>query len=444
MQNYKDFFKGKKITVMGLGLLGGALGDIIFLAECGAQVTVTDLKTATELRSSLNKLKKYKEIKFTLGGHKTKDFKNADMILQPGNVPTNSPYLAEARKNKIPIFVSESLFAKCEPGVRMIGITGTRGKSMTTALIYEILSKNIKNRKIFLGGNVRDTSTLALLGKVKSGDVVVMELDSWALHGMGEIKKSPHISIFTSFMPDHMNYYENNMEKYFDDKANIFKFQKKGDVLIVRPHVKKIIPRDIKSKLIVADEKGVADYKFIVPGQHQRENLSCAVLVARLFKIPDLKIKAVVKKFKGLEGRMQYLKTIKGVKIFNDNNATTPEATMADIRALQEENKGGKIILISGGADKNLELDLYVKVVNTFCKSIVLIPGTGTNKLFQNYKFKIPNEKAKNLKEAMKIALGMTSRGDIILFSPAFASFGMFQNEYDRGDQFMKIVKELK
>ena len=244
------------------------------------------------------------------------------------------------------------------------------------------------------------------------------------------------------------------MKKYFNDKANIFRFQKKNDVLIIRPHVKKLIPKSLKSKLIIADVEDIVDYKFIVPGEHQRENLACAVEVAKQFKIPEAEIKKTVKNFKGLEGRLQYLKTFKGIKIYNDNNATTPEATIAGIRALEEENgeenptsprlRRARIILISGGADKKLDLDLYVKVVNTFGKAVVLIPGTGTDKLMTNYKLRITNERAKNLKEAVKKSLGLAGRGDIILFSPAFASFGQFNNEYERNDLFMKIVKSLK
>jgi len=454
MQGSQEHFKGKKVTIMGLGLLGGGVNDARYLAEHGARIVVTDLKTEKQLKPSVQKLKNYKNVKFALGGHRMRDFKNVDAILQTGNVPIDSPYLVEARRNRIPVFVSESLFAKYAPEITLIGITGTRGKSMTTALIYEILSQNIKERKIYLGGNVRSVSTLALLDKVKPGDIVVMELDSWALHGMGDIKKSPQISVFTSFMPDHMNYYKNDMKKYFNDKANIFRFQKKNDVLIIRPHVKKLIPKSLKSKLIIADVEDIVDYKFIVPGEHQRENLACAVEVAKQFKIPEAEIKKTVKNFKGLEGRLQYLKTFKGIKIYNDNNATTPEATIAGIRALEEENgeenptsprlRRARIILISGGADKKLDLDLYVKVVNTFGKAVVLIPGTGTDKLMTNYKLRITNERAKNLKEAVKKSLGLAGRGDIILFSPAFASFGQFNNEYERNDLFMKIVKSLK
>lgn len=458
MNNYKNFFKNKKITVMGLGLLGRGVGDSLFLAECGAKVLVTDLKSSTELRSSLKKLQKYKNIKYTLGEHRLEDFKGKDMILKAAGVPLDSIYLKEAKKNKIPIEMDVSLFAKHAGGVMIVGVTGTRGKSMVTALIYEILSsffakatKGQAKRNVFLGGNVRGVVTLPLLEKAKAGDILVCELDSWQLQGFGDAKISPHISVFTSFMPDHMNYYGSTklttgkaMKRYFADKANIFKYQKKGDVLVVRPHVERIIPKKIKSKLIVADVKSIADYKFIVPGEHQRENLACAVTVGRIFGIPEKDLIKTVAKFKGVEGRLQFVKNYQGVKIYNDNNATTPEATIAGIRALSENKKEGKIILIGGGADKNLDLQLYVNVVNTFCKAIVLIPGTGTSKLLKNYKIKIPNENGKDLKEVVKKAIQYSKKGDIILFSPAFASFGMFKNEYDRGDQFMKIIKNLE
>ena len=440
MIDYKKFFKGKKITVMGLGLLGGAVNDIRYLAENGAVLTVTDLKTAEQLKPSLRQLKKYPKIKFILGKHKIEDFKNTDMVIQPGNVPMDSLYLTEARKNRIPIFVSESLFAKYASGVILVGVTGTRGKSMTTALIYEILKS--AGQRVFLGGNVRNVSTLALLEKVKPGDIVVTELDSWALHGMGEIKKSPHISVFTSFMPDHMNYYGGNMKKYFSDKANIFKHQEKGDILVIRPGMKKLISKNLKSLPAWAGKLVV-----VKPGNFQEENRACAVAVAKQFKISEAKIKQAIKNFRGLEGRLQYVKTVRGVKIYNDNNATTPEATSAGIELLQPQRQdlwGKKIILICGGADKKLPLDNFVKVINKYCKAAVFIPGTGTSKLLKNYKIKIPNKIGENLKEAVKNAQGFALRGDIVLFSPAFASFGMFNNEYERNDLFMKIIKGLK
>ncbi|HUC89125.1 MAG TPA: UDP-N-acetylmuramoyl-L-alanine--D-glutamate ligase [Candidatus Paceibacterota bacterium] len=450
MKNYKEKFKGKKITVMGLGTLGRGVGYTKFLAECGADLIVTDLKTKEQLITSIKALSKFKNIHFVLGEHRLEDFIDRDIIIKAAGVPLDSIHIDEARKNNIPIEMDVSLLVKCAPNVMIIGVTGTRGKSMTTTLIYEILKANEKflKKKVYIGGNIRGVATLPLLKKVKKGDIVVCELDSWQLQGFGEAKISPHISVFTTFMPDHMNYYKNDMNKYFDDKANIFKFQKANDILIIRPDMKKLIPKDIKSKLIIIKRKDIEDYNFTVPGKFQQENLTCAIEVAKQFDIPIKNIKKVVTNFKGIEGRLQLLRIYKGIKIYNDNNATTPEATMAGIEALSISPKTGlgekKIVLICGGADKNLDLSDFVKVINKYCKAVVLIPGTGTDKLVFSNKFLVASEQGKDLNDIINIALGKASRGDIILFSPAFASFGMFNNEYERNDLFIKIIKKLK
>src|SRR3990167_2375725 len=145
MKNWREFFKKKKITVIGLGLLGRGLGDAIFLAEHGAELIVTDLRDEKTLAPSLAKLERYKDIRYTFGGHKLEDFRKRDFILKAAGVPLDSPYIAEARKNKIPIKMDASLFAKLMPkGIILVGVTGTRGKSTTTALIYEILKERFK------------------------------------------------------------------------------------------------------------------------------------------------------------------------------------------------------------------------------------------------------------------------------------------------------------
>lgn len=461
MKNYKQLFKDKKITVMGLGLLGRGIGYTKFLAQCGADLIVTDLKTSVQLATSLKALSKFPNIKFVLGEHRLEDFRGRDMIIKAAGVPMDSVYIAEARKNNIPIEMDVSLFAKCAPGVQVVGITGTRGKSMTTNLIYEILKFQEKSLKksVFIGGNVRGVATLPLLSKVKDGDILVAELDSWQLQGFGDSKLSPNISVFTSFMTDHMNYYKDNMDLYFSDKANIFKYQKKGDTLVIRPGMKKIIgEEELKSKLIVVKPNTVADWKFAVPGVHQMENMACAVEVVKLFGIPEAKIKKAVKDFKGLEGRLELVKNIRGVKIYNDNNATTPEATISGLQALSQGLSLGKakisgsptsrylpnIILICGGNDKNIPVTDFVKAINKYCKLVVTIPGTGTEKLVSSSKVLVESVNTKNLKDAFKLATASAKKGDIILFSPAFSSFSQYNNEYERNDEFVKLVKKFK
>lgn len=449
--DYQTYFKGKKITVMGLGLSGGALNDIIFLHKAGAKVTVTDTKTKAELAPSVKKLAPYKGITYALGGHRVEDFENADIILEPGNVPKDSPYLLAANKHSIPIHVSESLFAMAAKDVVLVGVTGTRGKSFTTHLIYHILKANPpKGRKVFLGGNVRNVSTLALLSKVNKGDIVVLELDSWALHGLGTVRVSPHIAVFTSFMPDHMNYYRDDLGAYFKDKANIFKYQKKGDILIIRPGMKKMIKAtDTKGKLIAASAKKIVGWKTTFFGDHNLENAACAYEVGKVFGISEKNINRAIESFKGVEGRLQSMDKVRGIRIVNDNNATTPEATIAGIQALNSKlSATSSLILIAGGADKGLDLGSLVKEIQK-CKAVVLLPGTGTNKLTAHSLQLTGNAiQAKDMKDAVKKAFASAKKGDTILFSPGFASFGPppggFQNEYDRNDQFVKEIKKWK
>ena len=429
MKNYKEFFKDKKITVMGLGLLGRGIGDAIFLAQCGARLTITDLKTKEQLKESLKKLQKYKNIKYVLGKHRLEDFQNCDMVLKAAGVPLDSIYIREAKKHNIPVEMSASLFAKLS-GIPMIGVTGTRGKSTVTHLIAHILKS--AGKKVILGGNVRGVSNLQLLKDVKGAAVAVFELDSWQLQGFGESKISPHVAVFTNFLSDHMNYYKNSFKNYFSDKSYIYKFQNKNDVLVVGPNMKGKI-KNIKSKIINADIKNVLK-PVNLRGRHNLENVACVIAVARVLKVPEKIIKKVVENFKALAGRMELVKRIHGVEIYNDTNSTTPDATIAALNSFKN-----KVILIMGGMDKNLDVSDLNKILSKKTKKILLTPGSGSDKI-KGVKIK----KVADLKEAVAKSIKEAKKGDVVLFSPGFASFNMFNNEYDRGEKFMKIVQNLK
>jgi len=471
--NYKEYFKGKKITMLGLGLLGRGLNDARFLAECGADLLITDLKTKEQLQPTLDKLKKYKNIKYVLGEHKLEDFRQRDFILKAAGVPLDSIYLAEARKNNIPIEMDESLFAKLAPEVKIIGITGTRGKSTTTYLIYEILKKYFANKvflglnslgktvgrktflpKVFLGGNIKGLATLPLLKKVKAGDIVVMELSSWQLQGFGEAKISPHLSVFTNLLPDHLNYYlkvskdeKEAVQKYFTDKAQIYLNQKAGDYLICGTEIAKKIGK-IKSNKIISDCKVIPkSWKIKIPGEHNLKNIACAIEICRALGLPMNAIRQGVESFVGVEGRLEFIREYKGIKIYNDTNSTTPDATLVALRALAKNSDMNKkkVILIFGGADKSLDMSKLIKEIPKVCKKAFLLKGTGTDKLKIDYCRQTQDIVVfEILKKAVVESIKNCQKGDILLFSPAFASFGMFKNEYDRGDKFVKIIKNLK
>ncbi|MFC1801892.1 Mur ligase family protein [Patescibacteria group bacterium] len=228
--NVRKYFEGKKITVMGLGLLGRGLGDAKFLAEQGADLIVTDLRSEDVLKKSVDELKHFPNVKFVLGEHRLEDFRDRDMILKLASVPLESVYIDEARNNNIAVEMSDSLLAKISRA-KVVGVTGTRGKSTVTHLIYEILKE--AGSKCLLGGNVRGLSTLALFDEIDEDTVLVMELSSWQLQGFGDSKISPYISVFTNFLDDHLNYYKGDRQNYFLDKVNILKYQNEKGFLIM-------------------------------------------------------------------------------------------------------------------------------------------------------------------------------------------------------------------
>lgn len=467
--------------MLGLGVLGRGVNVAKFLAKKGAILIITDKKTAEQLAPAIKQLKAFKNIKYVFGEHNLSDFQNADMVIKAASVPLDSLYIAEARKNNIPVEMDASLFVKLNLAT-IIGITGTRGKSTVTQLIYEIIQNYLvakppsKKKKVFLGGNVKGLATLPLLNKVKSGDIVVMELDSWQLQGFGDSKISPHISVFTNLMCDHQNYYKNSMKQYFEDKTNIFKYQKNGDILVIGkrflPDLKKFglseifadLKKNTESKIITAKTDKKIKTKLL--GSHNKENIALAVKACQQLGINEKIIKKTVADFRGIPGRLEFIGEKKGIKYYNDTTATTPDGVIAALKALQNhlairrpgESQENKIILIGGGTDKELDYTEYVKLVLKYIKTLILFKGTASEKIkkvLSNQSAIISTRKKEkqkiniisnitSMKDAVAEAQKFTKKGDIVLLSPGAASFGVFKNEFDRGEQFNKIVKKLR
>jgi len=448
--------KGKKITVMGINPEGRGVQDAEFLARCGAKVVATDTKNEKDLKESIAQLKKYKNISFVLGGHRLSDFQNKDLVIRAAGAPLDSIYLKEAKKNGIEIKTDETLFLALAPKIVLVGVTGTKGKSTVSHLIYEIL-KSARHR-VFLAGNVRGQAALPLLEKVKEGDVVVMELDSWKLQGFGDAKISPRVAIFTNFYRDHLNYYKGDMKKYFGDKSNIFKYQKNGDALIAGQSAKGAIGKHykgkIKSNVIEIGKKYFPkSWRPLILGEHNKENIAFAIKACEALGISKEDIKKAVEKFKGVPGRLEFVREIKGVKYYNDTTATTPEAAIAALRALNSRN----VILLAGGADKKLDYKELAEEIPKFVKTLILFKGEASEKILKElrndcdchsresgnpdcFDSKKIHKYVSSMKEVVKIAQSNAKNGDIILLSPAAASFGVFQNEFDRGEQFCYLV----
>ena len=438
-----EYFKDKKITLMGLGLLGRGIGDARFLSESGADLTVTDLKTKEELASSIVAIADCPNIKFVLGEHRKEDFINADLVIKGAGVPIGNEYVEAAREAGVPVKMSTSLFAELSPAT-IVGITGTRGKSTVTHLIHEILRK--AGRNVFCGGNVRGVSTLAHLTDSTKDEIAVLELDSWQLQGFGEADISPYVSVFTTFMSDHMNYYKNDLDMYLSDKANIFLNQTENDHLVLGAQVSDLIEKRYGELVKGTTHKINPDSIPLninpsLLGEHNRANSAVAKEVALILDIDEDIIDNTIKEFSGVPGRLQSMGEVEGIKIYNDTTATTPDATIAALSALGNKKD---IVLIMGGFDKGLSMDALLDEVEKYCKWVVLLPGTGTERIYKDIEKKdVELRDVENMEQAVKDAFALADKGDTVLLSPAFSSFGLFKNEFDRGDQFTDIVNRL-
>lgn len=485
MINYKSYFENKKITKQGFGILGRGLGVVKFLLKNNAEVLVTDMKEESFFKDQVLELKdwmkenniKEDNVKFVFGEHNIEDFINCDFVIQASGVPKDNIYLKVAKDNNVPVYQESSLFLKIvrdfnntlekENRIKIITVTGTRGKTTTTQLIFKILRDYFelykKDRNVYLGGNVQGISTIELLNDVKERDIIVMEADSWLAQGFTDIRFGPDIAVFTNLMRDHMNYYNNDMSEYFSDKAKTFLYQGEESILIATVELKDLIQKYLKkqdldiyhnskSKKIFINVSDIEldsnTYQSKLKGEHNKINISLAVRVGEELDVDIDSIKNSVADFSSVTGRLELVKEIDGVKYYNDTTATTGEATIAAIDAFKDENVN--IVLITGGRDKELDIDNYVdKLIlyktNQKIKKIIFLNDdttSGTEKALIKMKEKQFSDYllAESLEKAVSMAKDFAVSGDIILFSPGFASFGMFLNEYDRGEKFIKLI----
>ena len=440
-----DFFRNKRVTVMGLGLLGRGVGDAAYIAEAGAaDVLATDLKDERALATSVAQLEQYPNVHFRLGEHRFEDFAERDLILVAAGVPIDSPYLAHAQEQGIRLAQSAALFAELS-SIPVIGVTGTRGKSTVTHLIHHVLEM-ATGQSVILGGNVRGVSNLQLLANVREDSLAVMELDSWQLQGWGWATCSPQVAVFTSFMPDHMNYYHGDMHAYLADKANIFRFQDETGTLVTTPAVfawLQELPDKLAQEVVLTDSSELPDDVLLpMPGEHNRQNAALALAALRTTGLPDEEIFEHFASFPGVPGRLQFLGSNQaGVRVYNDNNATTPEAAAAGVRAVAGERD---VILIAGGSDKELDLAPLLAAIEQHCRLVVLTPGSGTDRLrplLRGLTTHVEVVEVADVAAATVAAVAAAQPGETILFSPAFASFSLFNNEYERHEAFEQAVR---
>lgn len=460
---------GKKVTIMGLGLNGGGEATVRFFLNHGAIVTVTDMKTQEQLATTINSLepeiKKYgNKLRFVLGCHQIEDFENADVVIKnPGVKIQGNKFLACAKsiETDISIFLR---FTKAP----IIAVTGSKGKSSTVSAIHYGLSK--AGFKSFLGGNIT-VSPLTFLAETDETTPVVLELSSWQLADLrGRNLLKPKISLLTTIVPDHQNWY-GDMESYVQDKKLIYAEQSSEEWTICQGNDSwgKIFAQETQGKplfcgtedsltqhngaFIASDGKGyiwlpgmktpellLSDLQ--VPGKHMKTNALNAALVMYLMKIPSKKISQILSTWPGINHRLEYFYTWDNqgypVKFYNDSAATVPEAAAAALEAFDQP-----IHLICGGTDKELDFEpLAQKLKKIPPLSLSLLAGTGTDKLLPL--LKNPTEPYDSLEELLKsVKSELPQKSGIVVFSPGATSFGMFKNEFDRGNTFKALVQKI-
>lgn len=451
-------FKNKRIAILGFGLEGRDLAK--FLMNRGAKITVFDQKEKEELNlEGVNEEK----IQFVCGKtYLSRGLLDFEYIFRSPGIYRFLPEIVKAEKRGVKVSSALKLFFDLCSG-KIIGVTGTKGKGTTSTLIYKILKSSSKN--VYLAGNI-GKPCLELIPRLNKSSWVVLEISSFQLIDLHE---SPHISVVLNITSDHLDWHKNRKE-YVEAKTNIVKHQKKNDLAVLssdydsskdfakytkgkvfyfsrRRKINGSFVEDNKIKLLIGEEKyQIGNTKdLLLRGEHNWENITAAVCVSRLAGAKINAIKKVVFSFKGLEHRLELVGKIGGMSFYNDSFSTNPQPTIAAINSFDEP-----ITLILGGSDKGLD---YIEMAREIArkenvKRVVLI-GQISSKI-QNvlkkakYRREILFLGKSNMKKIVRDSIKKTPKGGIILLSPATASFDMFEDYKDRGNQFKQAVKSFK
>ena len=446
--------KGQRVTVMGLGLFGGGVGAVRFLVREGAVVTVTDLRKKKDLRASVRALNGL-PIAFKLGGHEETDFRNADLIVANPAVPRSSQYLKIAESAGVPITSEICLFVEHCPAP-IIGVTGSSGKTTTTSLIGEMLKR--KDKRTRIGGNIGG-SLLDELDILHADVPVVLELSSFQLDRLGDLPWSPHIAVITNFAPNHIDVH-GSLQAYRKAKQQIIIHQTKSDWTIVNGEDAEVSHWAGEGQRVAFAVEGKGDVfvregkiqhaiggevrtvcsvdTIFLHGRHNLANALSATGAAVISGVSEEDIADVLQTFQGVPHRLEQVAEVNGVLYINDSIATSPDRTQTALRAFDKP-----IVLIAGGYDKGIAFgDLGMAIEETVTHLIVM--GETGDAIAATAKGKTNIHRVENLQEAMGCATGLAQAGDVVLLSPASASYDQFRNFEERGDQFREWVEKLR
>ena len=457
LEEFNNFLDGKQVAIIGMGVSNIPLLDYFY--DKNAKVTVFSTNALSdEIMAKINKYRYEVE----LGEDNLSRLKGFDIIFRsPSALPTKHEFQSAVKKGAI--LTSEiEMVLKLAP-CKIIGVTGTEGKTTTTSLIYEICKKAGYN--CFLGGNI-GKPIFTKINQMKPEDIVILELSSFQLMGM---TVSPNIAVVTNIFPDHLNVHK-SYEEYQDAKKSIFRNQTEEGIVILNKdnEITEKFADEVKGKVIffsstkklkngyVYDredgfikkctdgkcEKILNKNDIKLRGIHNYENICAALAATETVASKEAQIEAV-KNFKGVEHRLEFVREIDGVKYYNDSIGTSPASTIAGLNAFDEN-----IILLAGGSDKGLD---YKEIGEVIAKKVgtLILTGPTAQKIEEATKQALSEEKSieiihtNNLEESVKVAKEKAKEGDIVLLSPASASFDAFKNFEERGNYYKTLVNNL-
>ena len=454
-----------KVLILGLGQFehGSGISAALYFAKRGDDVLATDQKTEKEIAANVKRLKKFRNVSFRLGAHSLDDIRWADVIIRNPRVRSDSPEMRLASKLGKTVQSDISIFLDSCP-CPVVGITGTRGKSTTSTLVAKMLKAS--GKRVWLGGNIL-ISPLTFMHRVKMHDIVVLELSSWQLEATGSAGISPQVACITNLMRDHLNTYE-GMEDYGEAKAQVFRHQMQDGVLVLNgddafcrskiaeapgramlfakkrgKNIEAWIGKDSLMMKNGAKTVSLAKIRSLkVFGEHNLMNMLAAALTARNAGATITGIKRALAGFTGLKDRQEILTVRRGITFINDTTATTPDGTIAAVRALGPRFRTLRLII--GGTDKELEFGALAQELKRIHADIVVLPGTAHDTLSKALTSKkVAYADVATLEEAFKLLTLRAQKGDAVVLSPGCASFGLFKNEFDRGDQFRTLVRRF-
>jgi len=460
---------GKKVLVMGLGRFGGGVDVVQYAARVGARVTVTDKAPQEKLGESVEQLRGLPDIEYHLGRHEAEDFATADVVVANPAVPPNNEFLEIARCHGRLITSQVGLFFQSCPA-RIIGITGANGKSTTTTLTAYLLeqAKAPASRrtydKVWLSGNIGDRPLLTILDQIRPRDLVVLEISSFQVEQLMEVRKGPNVALLTNLTPNHLDRY-GTFEAYCAAKEGLFQFQPpdaqapaisifNAEDEVARSWLQKYGSQPGRKCLTFSADDASQEMRavYALPGRANLSNLAAARAIARCFGVSDRSILACLKGFKALPHRLELVGGKNGVRWYNDSKATTPEGTMVALSAFECPK-----ILIAGGYDKHTPFDELGRRIASGTKAAILIGQTAQqiagaiSKADMSLRAERSNlerravsvEIVNSLAEAVNRAQQLAVPGDVVLLSPACASYDMFENYQQRGRLFAEFVQKI-